>query len=122
MSSTGGMDTAKLYDSAGDDVLTTTPTVATLVGEGFKIVTSGFDAVRAYAQASDDDTDVANLFGSSGSDELLADDTSVVFSGAGFYVRAVDFATANIVGGGGTDTADLLDTGASDRATTSPAS
>ncbi len=46
---TDGIDEAKLYDSAGDDVFVSDPNVSTLTGGGMTITVHDFQGVHAYA-------------------------------------------------------------------------
>ena len=103
-------DMANLYDSAGNDTLTGTPTKSTMnLGLGtVKIVTAaGFKTVNAYSRNGG--TDTANVTGGAGADTatLRSTDALMAFQGGG-SVHAWFFAKYNLDGGGGSDTVSTI--------------
>jgi subtilisin family serine protease len=111
----GGSDTARLFDSAGDDVLVSRPESSTLSGRGFSNTVAGFQRVYAYATAGGND--VARLYDSAGDDRLVARPQYSVLSGNGFYNYAWGFdrVQAYATAGGAYDRAWMYDSSGNDR-------
>ncbi|MFN0196127.1 MAG: Calx-beta domain-containing protein [Planctomycetaceae bacterium] len=102
----GGNDTADLKDSAGDDVFTGTPTLASLVGAGFTNTVRGFSLAQGLAYAGG--FDIANLLDSTGNDRFLGRDVRSQMTGTGFYNSASRFEQVNAFADmGGFDIASL---------------
>ena len=78
-----------MYDSAGNDTFTATPTYATLVGTGFYNYAGSFDKVYGYATAGGIDT--AKLYDSAGNDTFTGYSTYATLVGTGFYNYAGSF-------------------------------
>ncbi|HUE69823.1 MAG TPA: fibronectin type III domain-containing protein, partial [Pirellulaceae bacterium] len=84
-----GLDKVWLYDTAGDDTLTASPSSAQFIGAGMNNTAAGFDEVRAFATAGG--FDVAKLYDSSGNDFFDAGPASGSLRGTGFYSYAEQF-------------------------------
>ncbi len=108
-STQGGDDSARLYDSAGDDLFTAYPTSGLLTGAPdnptkYSIQASGFRYLQAFATGGGNDE--ASLSGSPGDDTLAAYPTYTSLSnttpGQAFYIRANYFGqvTATATAGG----------------------
>ena len=114
----GGNDRVTMLDSAGDDVLTTSPDEATLVGLGFENRAVGFRKVHAYATAGG--TDTAALYDSAGNDTLTASPQEVKLAGSTFYTRVKYFDSVTAYAESGNDTARFTDSAGNDVFTASP--
>jgi hypothetical protein len=101
------VDVAWLYDSAGNDVLTTTPDYGQLVGDGFSLYAAGFDYLHGYSQAGGNDT--AEMLGSSADDHFYSNGAISYLSGEGYFTRAKFFDTVDVRTGEGTNTAEVYD-------------
>jgi hypothetical protein len=110
-----GLDTARMYDSAGDDLLVTHPDSSTLSGSGFSNSVTGFQRVYAYATAGGNDT--ARMHDSADSDQFYGRADFSLLRGSDFYNVASGFdrvlAYSNT--GAGSDTAWLYDSEGNDR-------
>jgi hypothetical protein len=110
VNSTNANDTANLYDSAGSDTFTGTPTTSTMNLANGKIVTAnGFKTVNAFSIHGGKDT--ANLAGTttgSNSATLRSTDALLKLSN-GNSIHAWFFANYNLNGGGGNNTATTVD-------------
>ena len=114
-------DQATLYDSAGNDTFTGTPTYGLLTGSGYYNLAKGFDQVTAFAVAGNAGGagDQANLFDSAGNDTFIGRSTYSLLKGSGFYNlvqgfgRVSAYATAGDAGGAG-DQASLYDSAGND--------
>lgn len=104
VTSGGGGDTARLYDSAGDDVFTAGPTSATLRGAGYTTTASGFASVMAYASTGND---TAQFLDSAGADRFVGYAGYSFLSGNGFYNFASGFKAVTATSTGGADRAEL---------------
>jgi hypothetical protein len=127
----GGDDTARLYDSPGDDVLTATPIYAKLQNDpstnNTNYVVSAHTFRYAHAYANSGGFDKATLTDSSGFDTLEARPTYSILSnttlGQAFYSRANYFDQVVAVSGGtGSDIARLYDSTGSEVLLASPTS
>ncbi len=111
----GGGATAKLYDSPGDDVFTSSPTVSTLVGPGYSHAVHGFPSALGYAtnRGGDDRSggdDQAIMHDSEGKDKFKFDwanneDYFGILYGTGYYNRAKNFESTEAVSTGRMGTA-----------------
>ena len=110
----GGIDVARLYDSAGDDGFYATPTEGGLWGTGFYNRVESFDQVLAYATAGGSDT--ANLYGSSGDETFYGTPTqgALWLPGGGWYNRAMYFDVVHAHLSQGGDEEVVLDDSAGD--------
>jgi len=63
----GGVDTAELYDSAGNDIINISPSRAIMTGPDYRVSARGFDLVNAYATAGGDD--VVRIFAAAGANQ-----------------------------------------------------
>jgi len=89
----GGIDTAMLYGSPGDDTFYATPDGAALFGDDFYNRAVSFGTVRAYGRGSSDASDVADLYDSSGEDLFVARPGFGSMSSPEFLIEAHDFDT-----------------------------
>jgi hypothetical protein len=111
----GGRDVAKMYDSPGDDVFTSSPDMSSLVGPGYSHAVHGFYAAHGYAtnRAGDDRSggnDLAIMHDSAGNDKFKLDwaDAQQFFGklyGGSYYTRAKNFEIINADSAGGDDLA-----------------
>lgn len=111
VTSGGGGDTARLYDSLGDDQFAASPTSATLNGTGFSNTASGFASVRAYSSSGND---TAQFFDSAGADRFVGYSGYSYLCGDGFYNYAAGFKTVTATSSGGADRAELYGTDGND--------
>ena len=106
----GGRDAAILFDSDGDDALSSTKKRTELTGQDangrdYRILVKSFYAVSAFALAGGDD--VAKLWGSVHDDQFYASpDRARIFENAS-YSGARYFDTVHAYGNGGDDVANL---------------
>ena len=108
VSSLGGNDMARLYDSAGNDTLQASPTSATLSGTGFSNQALSFRYVTAYASTGGD---VAHLTGSSGDDKFYGSGSTARLYDAAMAAYLLDvrsFQNVDVAGGTGTNTRTLV--------------
>lgn len=110
----GGGDDATLFDSAGDDTFTATPTYATLTGAGFAMRVDDVDSVTAHSSTAGNQHDVALLYGSDGDDRFVSRASQSTLSGAGFRSVAHGFDRVEASAGGGNDQAMLYDSASDD--------
>ena len=104
----GGQDTAKFYDSAGDDLYQSWKHAAVFGGDGFNNRALGFHQTHAYATAGGYDR--ARLFDSAGDDLYQTRATDASMSGHGFRNTASHFERARgIATAGGYDEARMYD-------------
>ena len=104
----GGLDTAKLFDSPGNDTFYADPIAGALYGDGFYNRAKYFEGVHAYATAGGGDT--AWLNDSAGDDLYVGSAVADALFGQGFYNRAKFFETVHIrTDSGGVDRAVLYD-------------
>ena len=111
----GGSDYIKMYDSPGDDIFTSSPTVCTLVGPGYSHTGYDFYVGLGYATNREgDDTaggfDQAFMTDSSGDDKFKFDWNGpkqffTRINGAGFFTRAKNFETIDAQASDGYDVA-----------------
>jgi len=108
-----GGDFARLYDSAGSEVLQASPTSATLAGPGFSYQAQNFRYVTAYATTGGDE---AFLTDSTGADIFTGTPTTARLTTAtvSYYVEARQFAKVTLTSVGGDDTANLSDSAGND--------
>jgi hypothetical protein len=102
-----GNDTATMYDRAGNDVFTGSPTQANLAGSGYSWTVFGFDVVDGVFTAGG--FDQAFLYGSIGDDRFEATPTSAFLTGPGYRLNTSGYRTVVAVGGWGNDIALLYD-------------
>lgn len=103
----GGFDSAKVYDSVGDDVFTLGVSSQNILRQGVSTDLVGFEKVEAFASSGQD---LATLVGSNSTDHFFAKSTHswMEHSDALNYVRGFD--SVSIDGGGGeNDSARLYD-------------
>jgi hypothetical protein len=100
------MDTAILYDSAGNDTLTAGPTEARLVGGGMDHTARGFEQVRVFAGQG---YDLAFLRDSAGNDTLVGRSNESRLSGTGFDILTSEFEVVQVTASGGYDQAYFYD-------------
>ena len=128
VTSGGGDDTAQIHDSAGDDLFTATPDLATLEATDYKLTVDGYRYVHAYSSKTG--TDEARFVDSPGRDKTKAEWVSgrsitkmkwFDFDNPApttdpYYNRAKGFekTVANFSQGGAEDVAILWDSPASD--------
>ena len=123
---TGGAgDRAYLYDSTGNDVLTSTPVHSILSGSGYWNDAEHFDKVYAYASTDAGGTgDRAYLYDSAGNDILTATPLYAQLTGSGYFNYASRFdqvyAYASGDAGGTGDRANLFDSAGNDTLTATP--
>ena len=124
-----GTDTAMFLDSEGEDTFTATPTFGTMTG---KWRPAGAPADRSYYNRAEEfdsyegtstaETDLAKLTDSPASDDrFVAEPTRPTLSGAGFFSRANGFRFVNAYATGGSDVAQLKDSGGTDTFVATPA-
>jgi hypothetical protein len=104
VNSTNANDTANLYDSAGNDTFTGTPTASTMsLASGKTVTATGFKTVNAYSKYGGKDT--ANLTGTTSPDAATLRSTDALLNlSSGNAIHAWYFANYNLDGGGGNDT------------------
>lgn len=102
-----GVDTAKLYDSPGDDTLVAAPQSVRLSGEGFSVQIEHFDGVHAYATSGGEDR--AEFSDSPGDDLFVGTPTHAALFGDGYYNRAKFFDQALAIAGDGVDVTKFFD-------------
>ncbi|MBN1911069.1 MAG: VCBS repeat-containing protein [Pirellulales bacterium] len=83
----GGYDRAQFTDSPQEDTFTGSPTVSTLVGQGFHLEARTFEYVKATATASG--TDHANMYDSAG-DEIFTSRPADTYNKSFAELKAVD--------------------------------
>lgn len=106
LNSGGGSDTASMYDSAGDDIFTSTVSQSRLSGGGFQNIVSGFSRVYAFQYFGGRDT--ATLDGSAGNDSFYgAPAYSVMTSGTNLR-QVTGFSSISANGGSGGDDQTIL--------------
>ncbi len=115
----GANDTANLFGTAGDDMLTAKAEWTILSGLGYRYTVLGFGTVAATAGAGG--TDVAHLYDSAGDDVFTATPTAATLRGTGFDNTATGFdsATAHCTAGGN-DVATLYDSAGDDTFSAGP--
>ncbi len=121
LSQSGGGDSARLYDSPGDDNFTADPTYVLLANDpgnptAYSNKATGFR--YAHASANGGGTDKAWLYDSSGNDTFDAYPTYAVLSnstpGQAFYTRANYFDQVVATSSGGADIARFFDSALKD--------
>jgi len=109
----GGIDKAKLYDSAGDNKLIAKPGYNWFRGDGLSSYVNGFSMVDAYATAGGIDT--ARLYDSAGNDTHTSFPTLTRLRGNGFNNTARNFEIVEArSSAGGIDTATFHDSAGDD--------
>ncbi len=114
----GGRDFAKMYDSPGDDLFTSSPATSTLVGVGFSHAAHNFYSAHGYAtnRTGDDRSggnDHAIMHDSEGKDKLKVDwaDAEQFFGklyAGNYYTRAKNFEIIDAASTGGDDLAVVI--------------
>jgi len=121
--SSGGVDFALLFGSAGNDTLTSSGTGAavttTLVVSGVSITQSRFDNVYAFSQGGND---TATLVGTPGDDIFYGLPAYSVLTGPNMYIQEIGFSQVTAVAGTGNDLAYLYDSAGNDTFTGAPTS
>lgn len=108
----GGVDTAMLYDSAGNDYFIGRGTDAYMLNSGSTIATYGFDRTSVYSSGG---RDQAYLYDSAGSDTFKSYGTSATLSGSGYSNSVYNFARVTAMAiNGGKDQAIFYDTAGND--------
>lgn len=100
-----GRSNATLQDSAGDDVLTASPTSTVLSGTGYTVRVDGFQSVLTTATTGND---TATLYDSTGDDRLQSTPLRSVLSGTGFTISAAGFDSVAAKFSGGQDVAGVV--------------
>ena len=113
--SEGGLDYAKMYDSAGDDVFTSSPTMSSLVGPGYSHTVHDFYVGLGYATNREGEdrsggNDQAFMTDSAGNDKFKLDwpDAKQFFGklyAGDYYTRAKNFESIDAQASDGTDRA-----------------
>ncbi len=116
----GGGDALMIYDSAGDDTLTASPTSVVMTGNGYRNTANGISTINAYGTAGGVDT--ANIADTAGNDRLSTSYLSFVLMGPGYALGAMGFEHTTITSVGGYDSAVISDTAGDDVYTASPTS
>ena len=114
----GGRDFVKMYDSPGDDLLSTTPAMITLVGPGYSHTAHDFYVSLGYATNRDGGdrsggNDEAVMLDSAESDKFKLDwsDAEQFFTklyGGSYYTRAKNFESIDAAASTGSDLAVIL--------------
>jgi hypothetical protein len=114
-----GVDTANVYDSAGDDRFVTRPGSTIMQGPGYYNFVRGFERVAGYSAAGGRDT--AYFYDSTGDDTLRSSPRQVELTGNGFRLIASGFGrTYANASQGGFDRAFLFGSSGRDQFTGSP--
>ncbi|MBN1911068.1 MAG: trypsin-like serine protease [Pirellulales bacterium] len=111
----GGSDIAKLYDTSGNDTLTTSPTLTEMAdSQGLYLAAAhGFEFAYGYSTAG---TDSAKMYDSPGKDSLLATADYAKFTGTGFLTMADGFRYVQAFSdAGGADVATLHGSAGNDK-------
>lgn len=114
----GDGDTAKLYDSSGDDTFLGKAGYGRLIGSGFNNYVKGYDEVRAYASGGEDR---ARLYDSGGADLFYSKPGFSWLRGTGCFNYASGFARVYAYASGGNDTAKFYDSPGKDEFRATPA-
>ncbi len=108
----GGFDTAKLFDSSGDDSLYTNELVGRMTdAEGSVRESQGFDRTIIKSSVGNDS---AQLYGTDSDETALGALDSLIFMGDQFSYRVDGFSTVNLASGLGDDALYLSDTALDD--------
>lgn len=107
----GGFDRAFLFDTAGNDVFSATPQVASLTGTDYVHQVVGFDSVQARSSAG---VVRASFSDSAGADLFVVDRQTATHSGAGFVHQAVGFSIVAAQASSSADVARLTDASGND--------
>jgi hypothetical protein len=104
----GGYDSAKLYDSDGDDKFKAEPKAqyAKMYGGAMYNRVKFFDAVTACSSSG---SDLARIFGTTGNDTFEGQKDRSRLHGAGYDIRVNGFAEVLAFASQGTDTASFVD-------------
>jgi hypothetical protein len=104
-----GVDSAKMYDSAGNDTFTSSTTTARFFGTTFDYRANGYTRVYAYHTRGND---TATLTGTASNDRVSGSTAFVLLSTGSFIQKAFNFST--VIVNAGTDTATLDDSTGND--------
>ena len=115
--SSGGNDTATLYDSVGDDLYTGTSTLGQLSGTGYSLQVSSFETVSVISSQG---LDTATLIGTPGVDTFISQPQSNALYGSGYRHNVNNFDNTEAIGNGGSDVATFYDTAGNDTVELSP--
>lgn len=113
----GGIDSARLFDSAGNDNLNAQETQVTLMGTGYVSTVQGFASVRAQASTG---LDRADLFDSAGDDQLVARSDFAQLAGSTFFNMARGFDVVRAFASSGNDQATFYDSTGDDQLVARP--
>jgi hypothetical protein len=104
---TGAADQALLYDSAGNDTFTASPTTAVMTAGGVTNVADAFDFVFGIASTGGD---TASLTDSAGNDSFVGSASDSFIQNPGVYFsRVFNFDTTTATASTGTDMATFFD-------------
>ncbi len=117
-SGVGQSDRVYMYDSDGDDTLTSRPGSAELVGSGYRFQVDHVD--RIFVHATGQGQDFAYMYDSAGNDVLSVRPQFTSLWGDGFFNSVRGFERVFVYAtSGGYDKADLYDSSGNDRFSTS---
>ncbi|GAB6187490.1 C25 family cysteine peptidase [Thermopirellula anaerolimosa] len=115
----GGVGTAELVDSTGNDTFLAGPGWGEMSGPGYRLRAEGFRYIHGYSRNGGED--VAHLYDSAGDDRLVANPQQTVLYGSNFYLRAKGFRyTHGYAVSGGNDVAQLGGSTGGDRLVVRP--
>ncbi len=117
----GGLDSLTVYDSAGVDTVSASPTEVTITDAlgSFSHIAQSFEQVVLISQAGGED--VASLYDSPGDDLFNGTPTSGEMTGDGYLLRAEGFRYVHAYAkSGGFDAAQLYDSPGDDRFVATP--
>ncbi|MBA2113443.1 S8 family peptidase [Bremerella alba] len=108
----GGIDTAMLYDSSGNDYFIGRGTDSYMLTSNSSISTYGFERTNVYSTGGNDQ---AYLYDSKGNDTFVAYGSSSVLSGSGYTNTVYNYDRVSAIAmNGGNDTATFHDTAGND--------
>ena len=99
----GGVDTARVLDTAGDDQVQTSANQARITGNGSDRIAAGFHSITVVA--GNGGTDHALFVGTNGSDTILTEATNTYIWGQDYYLGLSGFEAVTADGAGGNDVA-----------------
>ncbi|GAA4430554.1 S8 family peptidase [Bremerella cremea] len=108
----GGIDTAALYDSSGNDYFIGRGQDSYLLSNGTTLATYGFERTNVYSSGG---SDQAYLYDSKGNDTFTSYGSSAVLSGSGYTNSVYNYTRVMAIAmNGGTDIATFYDTAGND--------
>ncbi len=107
----GGIDSAKMYDSAGNDTFVSNISTASFTGATFRYTANGYTKLYAYQTRGND---TATLTGTAGNDRFAGNSAFVILSSGVFIQQVFSFSTVIVNAGTGTDIATLDDSTGND--------